>query len=56
MVFDAKPSELELTFSDPVHEFDTSEGDPRRFGTTRVMQALHHAMRSSGLFPASQYA
>ena len=27
VVFDAKPSEFELTFSDPVYEFDTGDGD-----------------------------
>jgi hypothetical protein len=27
VIFDAKPSEIELTFSDPMHEFDASDGD-----------------------------
>jgi hypothetical protein len=26
-MFGAKPSEFELTFSDPMHEFDASDGD-----------------------------
>ena len=27
VIFGAKPSEFELTFSDPMHEFDASDGD-----------------------------
>ena len=38
LVFDAKPSEFELTFSDPVHEFDTSDGDR---GVSEPLKAKH---------------
>ena len=38
VVFDAKPSEFELTFPDPVHEFNASDGDR---GVSKALKAKH---------------
>ncbi len=39
-VFDANRSEFELTFPDPVHELDTSDGDR---GSSEPLQPKHWA-------------
>lgn len=39
-VFDAKRSEFELTFPDPVHELDTSDSDR---GSSEPLQSKHWA-------------
>jgi hypothetical protein len=44
-VFDAKLTEFELTFSDPVHEFDA--GDRRR--SSRTPSALKRAIRAESV-------
>ena len=38
VVFDAKPSEFELTFPDPVHEFNAGDGDR---GAPKALQSKH---------------
>jgi hypothetical protein len=38
VLFDAKPSEFELTFPDPMHELYTSDGDPR---VSKPLHAKH---------------
>jgi hypothetical protein len=45
VVFDAKPSEFELTFSDPMHEFNTGDGDR---GAPKPLQSKHWTQAEFG--------